>query len=369
MMNWLYRRLRPLLFLLEPELAHGLVGAFLRAWSRLAPAPRAIGISLAPPLAARLRQTLLGIRFDSPIGLAAGLDKGSVLAPACFRLGFGFVEIGSMTPRPQSGNPRPRMFRIPRARALINRMGFNNDGLALVSARLARLPRQPGPVGINLGKNKDTPNEQASDDYIAGIRALSPYADYFAINVSSPNTPGLRDLQSAAELSRLIQSIVRVRNELAAQPGARHIPIFVKLSPDESDESLGSIARGAKEWGADGLIATNTTLARTGVESEAASAQAGGLSGEPLRARALAACKLLYRETRGTMPIIGVGGIATAQDAYARIRAGASLVQLYSSLVFEGPSVAGDIAKGLSQLLERDGLTLPEAIGRDAALE
>ena len=366
-MNRVYRFFKPLLFLLEPEQAHGLSVYFLWVWSRLFSRPRDIPPRLPPAIAARLQQTILGIPFNHPIGLAAGLDKGQVLAPACFRLGFSHVEIGTITPRPQKGNPRPRMFRIPPARALLNRMGFNNDGLEKVAARLARLPRQPGPVGINLGKNKDTPNERAAEDYLAGFERLAGYADYIAINVSSPNTPGLRELQQAGELSGLISQLSRARDAMAARPGGRRVPLFVKLSPDEPDERLEAMARAAIAAGADGIIATNTTLSRQGVEQDPRAAETGGLSGEPLRARALAACARIYRATNGALPIIGVGGISSAEDAYARIRAGASLLQLYSSMVYLGPFVAAEIARGLAALLERDGLTVQQAIGRDAA--
>jgi len=368
MLSWLYRRLRPLFFLLEPERAHGLVMGGLNVWSRLAPRPKRAGPWLDAQSAARLRQTLFGLSFTTPVGLAAGLDKGSVIAPACFRLGFGSVEIGSITPRPQSGNERPRMFRLPAARALINRMGFNNDGLEAVARRLRSLPAQPGPIGINLGKNKDTPNERAADDYLAGFRALAPYAGYIAINVSSPNTPGLRALQGAAELSALISAVSAERDRYAAQPAGRRVPLLVKLSPDEPDDRLEAIAQAAVAAGADGLIATNTTLSRAGVEPLANAQEAGGLSGEPLRARALSVCARLYRATGGATPIIGVGGIASADDAYARIRAGASLVQLYTGLVYGGPDIAARIARGLAARLERDGFaSLRDAVGRDSA--
>ena len=363
-MSWLYRLLRPLLFLLDAERAHGLVGIFLRAQSFVL---RPSGLRPSPVLPEPLAQTLWGLRFENPIGLAAGLDKGQVLAPALFRLGFGFIEIGSITPRPQPGNPRPRLFRLVAARALINRMGFNNPGAQVVAARLARLPRQRGPVGINLGRNKDTPNERAADDYVAGFRALAPYCDYAAINVSSPNTPGLRALQGAGELSRLVAAVARERDAFAAQSSGRRIPLLVKLSPDEAEGALAEIALAAVAAGADGIIATNTTLSRAGVEGNPRAAEAGGLSGAPLTRTALRACAQLYLGLGGRVPIIGVGGILTAQDAYDRIRAGASLLQIYTALIYTGPSAPGDLALGLRALLQRDGLTLSDAIGRDAA--
>jgi dihydroorotate dehydrogenase len=361
----LYRLLRPLLFLLDAERAHGLVNGLLWCWARVFPRPRRIG--LPQRLAAgELAQSLWGLRFESPVGLAAGMDKGQVLAPSWLRLGFGFVEIGSVTPRPQPGNPRPRLFRLVQERAVINRMGFNNDGAETVARRLARLPRQPGPIGINLGRNKETPNERAADDYVAAFRSLAPYADYAAINVSSPNTPGLRALQAAGELRRLVEAVARER-DAAAGLGGRRVPLLVKLSPDEPPDLLAAVAAAALDGGADGIIATNTTLSRAGVESDPRSAEAGGLSGAPLTRAALRTCARLWLAVGARAPIVGVGGILTAEDAYARIRAGASLVQLYTALIYRGPLAAREIACGLARLLERDGLTLRDAIGRDAA--
>jgi dihydroorotate dehydrogenase len=347
-----YRLLKPLLFLLSPEWAHGLASLFLRAWSRLSPQPRRL-----PGATPALRQSFWGIEFPTPVGLAAGMDKGEVVAPAWFRLGFGWVEIGTITPRAQPGNPRPRIFRLIPFRALVNRMGFNNPGAEAVARRLAKLPPQPGPICINVGRNKDTPNERAADDYVAAFRLLSPHAQLASVNVSSPNTPGLRALQS--ELGALVAAIVRARDVLP-----RRVPVLVKLSPDEPDERLVEIALAAQTAGADGIIATNTTLDRSGVAAHPHAAEQGGLSGAPLRDRALHVCRLLYRNLR--VPIVGVGGIFTADDAYARIRAGASLVQIYTALVYEGPRAARNISEGLERLLSRDGLTLSQAIGRDA---
>jgi dihydroorotate dehydrogenase len=351
-----YRLLRPLLFLLPAELAHRLVMAGLWLWSRIAPRPRA---------RETLAQTLWGLRFPNPVGLAAGMDKGQVVAPAWFRLGFGFVEVGTVTPRPQPGNPRPRLFRLVDHRAVINRLGFNNPGAERAAARLRRLPRQPGPVGVNIGRNKDTPNERAAEDYVAAFRALAPLADYATVNVSSPNTPGLRDLQAAGELRALVEQVASARAELQKQTG-RRVPLLVKVSPDEPGERLDQIADAVVAAGADGIIATNTTLAREAVAGNAFASEAGGLSGAPLRDAAEQACARLYRRLRGRVPIVGVGGIASAEDAYRRIRAGASLIQIYTALVFEGPRAAREIAGGLAQLLARDGLSLEQAVGRDA---
>jgi dihydroorotate dehydrogenase len=342
-----YFLVRPLLFMLQPETAHGLAGVLLRVRS----APRSV--PGADPL---LRQTLWGIDFPTPLGLAAGMDKGDVLAPGWFRLGFGWVEIGTITPRPQAGNERPRLFRLVDQRAIINRMGFNNAGAAAVAERLRRLPPLPGPICINVGRNKETPNERAAEDYVSAFRMLAPYAQLASINVSSPNTPGLRALQS--ELGTLVAEVVKARDALP-----RRIPVLVKLSPDEPDGRLVEMAQAAQGAGADGIIATNTTLDRAAVRAHRWAAEAGGLSGVPLRERALQLCRLLYRSV--SVPIVGVGGLFTAEDAYARIRAGASLVQIYTALVYEGPGLPKRISRGLAALLRRDGLTLAQAIGKD----
>jgi dihydroorotate dehydrogenase len=344
-----YLLVRPLLFLLQPETAHGLAGVLLRVRS----APRSV-----PDADPALRQTLWGIDFPTPLGLAAGMDKGDVLAPAWFRLGFGWVEIGTITPRPQAGNERPRLFRLVEERALINRMGFNNAGAQIVAGRLRRLPALPGPVCVNVGRNKETPNERAAGDYVAAFRALAPYAQLASINVSSPNTPGLRALQ--AELGTLVAEVVKAREALS-----RKIPVLVKLSPDEPDNRLIQMAQAAQAAGADGIIATNTTVDRSAVSGYPQAAEPGGLSGAPLRARALHVCRLLHQSV--SIPIVGVGGIFTAEDAYARIRAGASLIQIYTALVYEGPGLPRRISRGLAALLRRDGLTLSQAIGVDAS--
>jgi dihydroorotate dehydrogenase len=344
-----YRLLRPLLFLLPAETAHRLTMFLLGIFWRVLPRAR---------LPASLCCNVLGIAFESPVGLAAGMDKDRALARAWQRLGFGFVEIGTVTPRPQPGNPRPRLFRLVPFQAVINRMGFNNAGAAIVAGRLSRLPPDRGVICINVGRNKDTPNERAAEDYVAAFRALAPHAQFAAINVSSPNTPGLRALQD--QLSGLVSALVRARNDLP-----RRIPLLVKLSPDESDDRLIEMARAAVDAGADGIIATNTTLDHSAVSGHRRAGEKGGLSGAPLKDRALAVCKLLYRNVQ--VPIIAVGGIFTAEDAYARIRAGASLIEIYTALVYAGPSLPQTIARGLEQLLARDGLTLQRAVGLDAS--
>jgi dihydroorotate dehydrogenase len=343
-----YLLVRPLLFLLQPEIAHGLAGALLRA----APAPRSV-----PGADPVLRRTLFDIDFPTPLGLAAGMDKGEVLAPAWFRLGFGWVEIGTITPRPQRGNERPRLFRLVDQRAIVNRMGFNNAGAGAVAGRLRRLPTLPGPICVNVGRNKETPNERAAEDYVTAFRTLAPHAQLASINVSSPNTPGLRALQS--DLGHLVGEVVKARDALP-----RRVPVLVKLSPDEPDDRLAEMAKAAQAAGADGIIATNTTLDRRAVLNHPRAAEQGGLSGAPLRERAMQVCRLLYRSV--SIPIVGVGGIFSAEDAYARIRAGASLVQIYTALVYEGPGLPRRISRGLAALLRRDGLSLAQAVGKDA---
>ena len=332
----MYRTLRRALFLLSPETAHGLAGA----WLRMAP-------GMPPPVDAVLEQELWGVKFASPLGLAAGMDKGEVLAPGWFGMGFGWVEIGTVTPLPQPGNPRPRLFRLPPERALINRMGFNNDGAEKVAQRLAKLRARVGPICVNIGRNKLTPNERAAEDYATAAKILAPHADILTINVSSPNTPGLRELQdSLDDIVRAVTSALQKR-----------VPVLVKLSPDEPDDRLVQMAQAAEQAGAHGIIATNTTVQHEGEQ--------GGLSGAPLRDRAQAVCRLLYKSVK--VPVVGVGGISSAEDAYARIRAGASLIQLYTALIYEGPSLPRRINDGLAALLKRDGLTLKQAIGVSGA--
>ncbi len=319
----MYDLLRSLFFHLDPELAHDLAIRYL-AFSQSAP-PRTPG-----PLARRV----LGIDFPSPVGLAAGFDKGACVWPGLARLGFGFVEIGTVTPRPQPGNPRPRIFRIPHERALVNRLGFNNDGAQIVADRLARLGPSPIPIGINVGKNRDTPAARAAEDYAAAARLLAPHAAYVAVNVSSPNTPGLRDLAAAAPLTEIVQAV---------RASASGRPVLVKLSPDLDDRGIDEACRAALDAGAAGLIACNTTVARPISASET-----GGLSGAPLRPLALATFKKVAARVAGRAVLIGCGGIETAADAKAYFDAGASLVQIYTGFIYGGPATARRIESGLS---------------------
>ncbi|HEX9242246.1 MAG TPA: quinone-dependent dihydroorotate dehydrogenase [Anaeromyxobacter sp.] len=353
----LWPALRFLLFRLDPEAAHRLAHRLLR---RVTPERARRRRPIPPP---SLEVNVLGLRFDSPVGLAAGFDKGDVAVAGLFALGFSHVEIGTITPRPQPGNDKPRLFRLPEHRALVNRMGFNNEGAEACAARLAALPPQArlGPVGINVGKNKVTPNEQAEADYLACIDRLHPYADYVVVNISSPNTPGLRALQERSALDRLLRACVARLAERA--PGK---PLLVKLAPDLAPEALDEAVDVAIEAGAAGIIATNTTLSRAGVEGHPCAKEQGGLSGAPLERRATEAVRRCAVRAKGRIPIVGAGGVMSAEDAYAKIRAGASLVQVYTGLVYGGPAFVRNVNEGLARLLARDGFTrVADAVGAD----
>jgi len=335
--------------LLPPEAAHRLT---LRAL-RLLPGGRP---AAEDP---RLAVDLWGLRFPNPIGLAAGFDKDAEAPGALLGLGFGFVEAGTVTPLAQRGNPRPRLFRLAADRAVINRMGFNNRGLDAFEARLSAFRARGGTgiVGANVGRNRDSASAEA--DYAAGAARLAPLADYLVANVSSPNTPGLRALQGKTELTGLVDAI------RAALPAGAP-PLLLKIAPDLGDADLADIAAVALDRAVDGLILTNTTIARPEGLRGAAKGEAGGLSGRPLFAPSTAVLRRLFRATEGRVPLIGVGGIGSAADAYAKIRAGASLVQLYTALVYEGPGLVGRIRRELPVLLERDGFaSIGDAVGAD----
>jgi dihydroorotate dehydrogenase len=352
----LYPLIRPALRRLPREAAHELTLRALEVWSR-----GSLGSSVAqepdPPV---LAQRLWGLDFANPIGLAAGYDKDARVPDAMRRLGFGFVEVGTVTPQPQPGNPKPRVFRLDQDRAIINRLGFNSGGLDAVCDRLSRRVRS-GIVGVNLGKNRDT--EDASSDYAEGVLRAAELADYLVVNVSSPNTPGLRELQHRATLAALLHRLLDLRGETGCR-----VPLLVKIAPDLTSEECKDIAQVALETGIDGLIVSNTTVKRPpGLVSRYAG-ELGGLSGCPLFASSTALLAEVYRLTEGRLPLIGVGGIASAEDAYAKIRAGASLVQLYTALVFAGPDLVTHIKSGLASLLQRDGFaSVTEAVGTDAA--
>jgi dihydroorotate dehydrogenase len=353
---------------LPPETAHGLaLRALGRGWAGRRPQPT------RPRLATRF----LGFELPHPLGLAAGFDKNAEAVTGLFGLGFAFVEIGTVTPRPQAGNPRPRLFRLRPQQALINRMGFNNHGLEAVRARLAAQGARPAalraddqarrweaaaPLGANIGANRDSADPVA--DYVTCLRGLYPLVDYIAVNVSSPNTPGLRDLQRRDCLEALLTALLEARAALAAGGAAK--PLLLKIAPDLTPEDEADIAEVALALGIDGLIVSNTTIARPDVVTGAHRDEAGGLSGTPLFLRATGQLGRFYRMTGGRLPLIGVGGITTGADAYAKIRAGASALQLYTALIYQGPRVIERVLGDLDRLLAEDGYArISEAIGAD----
>ncbi|MGI3212991.1 quinone-dependent dihydroorotate dehydrogenase [Roseovarius tibetensis] len=330
----------------DPETAHGLALRALRLG--LVPGP-------GPITSPRLATHLAGMTLPNPVGLAAGFDKNAEALTPLSRAGFGFLEAGAITPRPQPGNPRPRLFRLPEDRGVINRFGFNNRGMEAAVARLAQRPRN-AVIGLNLGANKDSPDR--AEDFARVLACCGPYLDFATVNVSSPNTENLRDLQGAEALAALLKGVIEARDWLPTP-----IPIFLKIAPDLGDGELSEIAEVARKAQIDGIIATNTTLDRDGLRSPARN-QAGGLSGRPLFETSTRILARLSQLTGGEMPLIGVGGVASAADAYAKIRAGATAVQLYSALVYDGLSLVAEIAHGLDALLQHNGFSsVAEAVG------
>ncbi len=340
----LYNALRPVLFALEAETSHRLTLATLRGLYRTPGGPALARILLPAPVTAPV--DVMGLRFRNRVGLAAGLDKNAECIGAWADMGFGFIELGTVTPRAQPGNPEPRLFRLTAYDALINRMGFNNCGLVQFLANL-RSQVKRGVIGINIGKNRDTPIENALDDYLTGLRSVYALADYITINISSPNTPGLRQLQAHDQFARLLDTLKREQGKLH-DLHARYVPLAVKISPDLDDVALRGLARQLRDGGADGVIATNTTTSRPEIEEDPLALETGGLSGQPLHARALHAVTLLAGELAGALPVIGVGGILSASDAEEMIGAGASLVQLYTGLIYRGPALVRACAKRLA---------------------
>ncbi len=334
-----YPLLRALLFQLDPETAHDWTRMMLHL-PGVGPLARitALGIPNAP-------RRVMGIDFPNPVGLAAGLDKDGECIPIWRALGFGFVEIGTVTPRPQPGNPKPRLFRLPRAQALINRMGFNNQGVDRLVERLRRV-NGSGVLGINIGKNADTPVERAADDYLLGLRKVYPWASYVAVNISSPNTPGLRDLQYGAALDRLLEALKTEQARLAVEHG-RYVPLAIKIAPDIADADLPTVGQALIRHELDAVIATNTTFSRVGVEKLPHAQETGGLSGAPLMTRSTAVVERLREIFAGKLPIIAVGGILSGADAAAKIAAGASLVQLYTGFIYRGPELIREAVKAL----------------------
>jgi dihydroorotate dehydrogenase len=345
--------LRPILFRLRRGDAEGAHEATLAALalvsrSRLLLRAVAAGCAFNHP---SLQRTVFGLRFPNPLGLAAGMDKDGAALPAWAALGFGFVEVGTVTWRAQPGNPRPRLFRLPGNEALINRMGFNNAGAAALAEHLWAAPPLPIPLGVSIGKSKLTPIEAAVDDYTASFRALFDRADYFAVNVSSPNTPGLRALQDRAQLDALLAALARENAELARRRSLPPRPILVKIAPDLAEPAIAELLGVCADHGVAGIVAVNTTVSRDGLAgaSPAIAAEAGGLSGRPLAARAREVVRFVARETGGRLPIVGVGGIFCPDDARAMLDAGASLLQVYTGLVYEGPLLPRQICRALAQ--------------------
>jgi dihydroorotate dehydrogenase len=338
----LYPFIRPLAFALDAETAHRLTVKVLRLMPPRRP----------PDFPSSLRSRVAGIDFPTPVGLAAGFDKDAEVPEQMLSLGFGFVEVGTLTPRPQDGNPKPRLFRLRKDRAVINRLGFNNGGQPAAYGRLQLDMRLPGIIGVNVGANKDSEDRVA--DYASGVRAMAPVANYLTINISSPNTPGLRGLQEKGALEELLAAVREVRSKA---------PIFLKVAPDLVDGDPERIVRAAIDHGINAIIVSNTTVSRPPLKSRNAD-EVGGLSGAPLKALALDALRKFRSASGGEMPLIGAGGIASAEDAWERIRAGASLIQLYTAMVYEGPGIAARIARGLAQHLKREGFAnIAEAVG------
>ncbi|MDR4307334.1 quinone-dependent dihydroorotate dehydrogenase [Chelatococcus sambhunathii] len=355
MIGALWPLVRPAIHLLDPETAHEATLAALERFTTRH--PKAADL--------RLRTRAFSIEFPNPLGLAAGFDKDARAPDAMLGLGFGFVEIGSVTPRPQGGNPKPRLFRLAEDRAVVNRMGFNNAGMEVVRERLRRRARRTGLVGVNIGANKDS--EDRTADYVAGIQAFAPYAAFFTVNISSPNTPGLRDLQAKAALDDLVQRVTEARDEAAAGRAAPRRPILLKIAPDLDLAGLDDVVAVARDRGLDGLVVSNTTLARPARLKNRSAGEAGGLSGAPLLRRSTWMLAETWRRLEGAMPLVGVGGVGSGADALAKIRGGATLVELYSAMVFEGPGLPLRILDELATALDREGVaSLAELTGRDA---
>lgn len=352
MISSLFPLLRPLLHAFDAEDAHQMtINALALLPNRQPPADDL-----------RLHQRIAGLDFPNPVGIAAGFDKNAQAMDAMLGLGFGFAEIGTVTPLPQQGNPRPRLFRLPRDKAVINRFGFNNDGMAVVADRLKARAHRPGLVGINIGANKDALDR--TQDYVTGIKQFAALASYFTVNISSPNTPGLRDLQHEAALDDLLARVLAARDEA----GCTHPPpVFLKIAPDLDQTGLDQISQTALKRKIDGLIVSNTTLSRPALKETHVAQESGGLSGAPLFARSTRILAEIYQRVGQAMPLIGVGGISNAETALAKIEAGASLIQLYSALVYEGPALLERIKQGLVATLEKEGHPSLDALrGRKA---
>ncbi|MEH6403997.1 MAG: quinone-dependent dihydroorotate dehydrogenase [Sneathiella sp.] len=350
-MTSLYKTLSPLLFKLDPEKAHNLSLLGLKTGMI-----RPVKTNADPVLSS----TVFGLDFPNPVGLSAGYDKNGDVLDGLLGLGFGFVEAGSVTPQPQAGNPKPRIFRLEEDEAVINRLGFNNKGLSAAVRNFSR-KRRAGIVGANLGANKNSGDRIG--DYVTGLKLLAPLADYITVNISSPNTPGLRALQGKGELEELLGRVMDARNDLTAEGGGA-VPLLLKIAPDLTDEDKADIASVAIATSLDGLIITNTTITRPESLQNNHKGETGGLSGKPLKNLSLTLLKEMYQATDGSVPLVGVGGIGSAEDAYERILGGASLVQFYSAMVYEGPYLAQKMAVGLAALLKANGYSnVADAVG------
>lgn len=336
-----YSAIRKVLFQFDPEFIHEVT---IKGFKYTGATPLSLLYKQNVPQAP---VEVMGITFPNPVGLAAGLDKNGECIPAFEALGFGFLEVGTVTPRPQPGNPKPRIFRLPAANGIINRMGFNNKGVDYLIDQV-RKSKFKGVLGINIGKNKDTPEENAKDDYIYCMQKAYEYASYIAINISSPNTPGLRSLQYGEALNELLSAIKSEQKSLAKQHG-KYVPVAVKIAPDLTEEEIQSIAQCLIDNEIDGVIATNTTLARDGVETLKHGQEQGGLSGAPVKDKSTEVIKLLAKALDNKLPIMGVGGIASGSDAQEKIDAGAKLVQVYSGFIYQGPALVKDIVNTLSK--------------------
>lgn len=382
-LNNLYRQLRPFLFAGDAEKVHERMLSSVEFISKIPgflPLLRKVYVEDNPLLHTQLFDNVI----DNPIGLAAGFDKDGRIHPALFALGFGFVEIGTVTPHPQKGNPRPRLFRLPEDQAVINRMGFNNQGAWKMAERLVAKTLKiksadadlfevsgdypanisSGMLGINIGKNKDTTLENATDDYVSALSTLHPFADYFTLNISSPNTENLRNMQEKEALRILLDSVCARRDELDRNH-SRNTPLLVKLAPDLDEDALKNSVRVMQEFSIQGVIATNTTVARPVLKSKYRT-ETGGLSGKPLQKRSTEMIRTLFAELGTDIPIIGVGGIFNGADAYEKIKAGAAAVQIYTALIYEGPGLVRKVKAELADLLERDGYkSVSEAVGAD----
>lgn len=341
----MYSLARPFLFSLDAERAHGLGLSALDLAYRTGTTPL-LAARIAP-----LPSTVFGLNFPNPVGLAAGLDKNGEHIDALFALGFGFVEIGTITPRPQAGNPQPRLFRLPEHNAIINRMGFNNAGVDALVRNVERARNRRGLLGINIGKNKDTPNEQAVDDYIACLDKVYPLADYITVNISSPNTAGLRELQEETALRQLVSQLRDRQEALAARHG-RRVPMLVKVAPDLSERDIDAAARVLGELKVDGVIATNTTVDHSKVAGDPSANEAGGLSGAPVLEQSTLVLRRLRARLPESVPLVGVGGILSGADAVAKMAAGAALVQCYSGLIFRGPALVSECVEAIRRRRE-----------------